>query len=308
MDLKQLEYLLSVVEHGSISAAARALDARQPTMSVALKNLEEELETTLFHRDPRGISLTDAGQTLVRGAREILTRVSETREAVQGLERDDIGHFHIGYPDALGAYFLPSFLRSFLQGAPGIQISLESGPGSPNVRRRVLERDVDFGLGVNLEPHPDLVMVPLYRDGVELYVGGDEAAPANLVEACLRIRRGPLIVSRRSTSLDDLLRRLQVDEILPDRVLDCGDLQLVRSLVKEGLGVGLLPRRVARHGQEAELRMLHRGLPGVPELVHLIYRADRHRTKAAMRLKDALLEYGRSLQATDPGDQSILPP
>lgn len=308
MDLKQLQYFLAVIEHGSISAAARALNARQPTLSVALKNLEEGLETTLFHRDPRGISLTDSGERLAAGARTILDQLETIREAVNGLENDDLGRFTIGYADALGAYFLPAFLRRFLERAPGVQVVLESGPGSEDVRTRVLERDTDFGLGVNLEPHPDLVMVPLYRDGVELYVGGTEKPTRNLVEACLRIKKGPLILSRRSSDVDDLLRRLRADEIMPERVLDCGDLQLVRSLVKEGLGVGMLPRRVARYGDDSELRVLHPGLPGVPELVHLIYRADRHRTRAAMRLKDDLLEYGRSLQASDPGDQSILPP
>lgn len=308
MDLKQLEYFLAVAENGSISAAARSLGVRQPTLSISLKNLEESLDATLFHRDTRGISLTPSGQRLVERAHEMLALAKRARDEITGLEEDDVGAFAVGYADALGAYFLPSFMRSFLEAAPGIEISLRSGPSSVDVRQLVLERHVDFGLGVNLEPHPDLVMVPLYRDGIEVYVSADEPEPRNIVEACMRIKRGPLILSGVSSSVQDLLGRFAADEVLPARVLDCGDLQLVRSLAREGLGVALLPRRVARHGSEDELRVLFPGLPGMPELVHLIYRADRHRTRAAMRLKDDLLAYGKSLQSSDPGEHSILPP
>lgn len=308
MELRQLEYFLAVAEHGSISAAARAIQARQPTLSVSLKNLEETLGATLFHRDARGISLTPSGERLAERARAILELANTTKDEVKGIERDDVGSFSVGYPDALGAYFLPDFMRRFLDGAPGIEIALHSGPSSADVRRLVLERDVDFGLGVNLEPHPDLVMLPLYRDGVQVYVSSQEPSPSNVVEACMRIKRGPLILCRRSTSVDELLARFGSDEVLPNRVLDCGDLQLVRSLAREGLGVAFLPRRVARDGVEGELKVLLPALPGVLEVVHLIYRGDRHRTRAAMRLKDDLVEYGRSLQEWDPGDQSILPP
>lgn len=307
MDLKQLEYFLAVVENGSISAAARALDARQPTLSVSLKNLEDTLGSTLLHRDARGVKLTASGKVVETAAREVFETLERARGEVSGLEDDEVGEFTVGCNDAVGAYFLPSFMRSFLEATPNVHISLWSG-SNPEVRDAVVSRAIDFGLSVNAEPHPDLVMVPLYRDGVELYVSAEETPPRNSVDAFLRIKRGPLIISRRASRIADLITRLESDEALPERVLDCGDLQLVRSLVKEGLGVGLLPRRVARHGNEEELRRLHPKLPGVPEVVYLLYRADLHRTRAALRLKDSLLLYGRTLQNTNPGEHSILPP
>lgn len=307
MDLTQLRYFLAVAEHGSISGAARALDARQPTLSVSLKNLEEDLGSTLFHRDARGITLTASGRLLRDSASDIFERLERTRAELSGLEQEDVGEFTVGCNDALGAYFLPSFMRGFLVRAPRVHISLWSG-SNPEVRDAVVERAIHFGLCVNPEAHPDLVMVPLYRDGLQLYVASEEPEPRTLIEAYVRVRRGPLIVSRRASPVTHLLARLESDEVLPERTLDCGDLQLVRTLAKEGLGVALLPRRVARHGSPEELRVLHPKLPGVPEVIHLLYRADLHRTRAAMRLKDDLLEYGRSLQASDPGEHSILPP
>lgn len=307
MEIKQLEYFLAVAEHGSISAAARALDARQPTLSVSLKNLEDTLGATLFHRDTRGITLTSSGKLVQEAAQQIFEVVERTKAAISGLEEGDAGEFIVGCNDALGAYFLPTFMRGFLSKEPRVLISLWNG-SSQEVRDAVVERTIDFGLSVNPHPHPDLVMVPLYRDGIQAYVAATEPSPKTVVEGFMCIRNGPLIVSRRASQITDLLARFEADDVLPPRILECGDLQLVRSLAKEGLGVALLPRRVARHGAEDDLKVLHAQLPGVPELVYLIYRADLHRTKAAMRLKDDLLSYGRTLQASDPGEHSILPP
>ena len=307
MDFNQLRYFLAVAEHGSISAAARAVQARQPTLSVAIKNLEEDLNATLFHRDSRGVSLTASGRVLRDAAQEVFETLGRVRQRVSGLETEDVGEFVIGCNEALGAYFLPEFMLDFLRTAPQIQLRLWNGSSSA-VRDAVLDRKVDFGLSVNPEPHDDLVMVKLYRDGIELFVSSKEPVINNRMQALVRVRKGPLIAATRVRQVQDLIARFKADNVMPDRYLDCGDLQLVRSLAVAGLGVALLPRRVAADGDPTLLRRLHPELPGFPDTIYLLYRADLHRTQAALKLKDALVEYGRSLQTGDPNEGSILPP
>lgn len=306
MDLTQLKYLVGVIEHGSITKAARELNASQPTVSVALKNLEEELDTTLLHRDSRGVSMTEAGRVLRDSALEVFEVLERARAKISDLETEVVGNFTIGCNEALGAYFLPQFMTSFLERAPHVQLSLWTGT-SPQTREAVIDRRVDFGLVVNPEPHPDIVIVKLFRDGIEVFVAESEPTPKNLVAALARVRQGPLIASRRIGPVRDILARFDADDALPERILDCGDLHLVRSLAAAGLGVALLPRRVAQT-REGELKRLHPALPGFPDIISLIYRADLHRTQGAMKLKDALVEYGRSLSANDPNEDSILPP
>ncbi len=307
MDFNQLRYFLAVAEHGSISAAARAVQARQPTLSVAIKNLEEDLGATLFHRDSRGVSLTASGRVLRDSAQEVFECLERVRQRVSGLETDDVGEFVVGCNEALGAYFLPNFMQDFLRASPRIQIRLWNGT-SAAVRDAVIERKVDFGLCVNPEPHDDLVMVKLYRDGIELFVSSREPPVANRIQALARVRRGPLIAATRIRQVQDLIARFKADDVMPERHLDCGDLQLTRALAAAGLGVALLPRRVAANGDPTELRRLHPELPGFPDTIYLLYRADLHRTQAALKLKDALVEYGRTLKAGDPNEGSILPP
>ena len=307
MELTPLRQFLAVAEHGSMSAAARALDVRQPTLSAAIKNLEEELEATLFLRDSRGVTLTASGRALRAAAQGMLEVLERAKTEISGLETEDVGDFIVGCHASLGAYFLPDFLQHFLTVAPGIGVSVLNAT-SGSIRDAVLDRSVDFGLVVNPEPHPDLVMVELYRDGIELYVSSAEPERTQLVQALLRVRKGPLIAARRIPQVRDLLARLRADNALPDRVIDGGDLQLVRSLAVGGLGVALLPRRVALQGTPGQLRRLHRELPGFPDTIFMLYRADLHRTRAALRLKDALVQHGRGLRATDPHEDSILPP
>lgn len=307
MELTPLRQFLAVAEHGSMSAAARDLEVRQPTLSAAIKNLEEELGTTLFHRDSRGVRLTASGRALRGAAQEVFEVLERARAEIGGLETAEVGRFVIGCHQSLGAYFLPRFLQQFLRRAPKVEVTVHNASSS-EIRDAVLDRTVDFGLVDNPEPHPDLVMLELYRDGIELYVSAAEPEVRDRMQALLRVRRGPLIAARRVPQVKDLLARLKADNALPDRVLDVGDFALVRSLATSGLGVAMLPRRVARDGPPGQLRRLHRELPGYPDTIHMLYRADLHRTRAALDLKDALVRYGRSLRATNPHEDSILPP
>lgn len=307
MELTPLRQFLAVAEHGSMSAAARALEVRQPTLSAAIKNLEEELGATLFHRDSRGVRLTASGRALREGAQEMFEVLERTRTQIGGLETEGVGKFVIGCHQSLGAYFLPRFLHQFLREMPRIEVSVHNASSSA-VREAVLEREVDFGLVVNPEVHDDLVMVELFRDGIELYVASEEPEITEHMQALLRVRKGPLVAARRIPQVRDLIARLEADHALPERVIDVGDLALVRSLAVSGIGVAMLPRRVALNGPPGQLRRLHRSLPGFPDTIYMLYRADLHRTRAALDLKDALARYGRSLRASDPAEDSILPP
>ena len=82
---------------------------------------------------------------------------------------------------------------------------------------------------------------------------------------------------------------------MPRRTLSCGDFELVKSLTLAGVGVGMLPRRVAAYGHPGKLTRLHPDLPFFPDVITLVYHGEMHRTRAAMRLKDALVAHGKEL-------------
>lgn len=305
MDLNALRQLQAIAECGTISAAARRLHVSQPSLTQSIQRLEGSLDSQLLLRDSKGAKLTDSGRVLIDAARQVFEILDRAEQRIRALEEEDLGEFSIGCHESLGAYFIPDFMAGFLRAAPGIVVNLWNGP-SARVQAAVLERTIDFGLVVNPELHPDLVVVELYRDGVEAYVSAAEPAVRNLAEAEKRIGRGPLIYAGRIQQCRDIIARLVARGCMPERRLECGDLEMVKSLVVVGLGVALLPRRVAANGTRGALRRLHAGLPGYPDTIHLVYRSDFHRTRAALRLKDALVAHGRSLQGSDPREDSFV--
>ncbi|MFO0608941.1 MAG: LysR family transcriptional regulator [Polyangiales bacterium] len=294
MHLTHLRYVQAIARHRSLSAAARALGVSQPTLTGAVKSLEEELRTTIVLRGRDGVRLTAAGEALVRHAGEVLATVERMEHEIRGLEGDAQGRFVLGCHESLGAYFLPGFMRGFLDAYARIELTLWNGT-SPAVRDAVLAREVHYGLLVNPIAHPDLVLVKLFHDAMDFFVCVDEPPTPSLAEARARVRRGPLVYAGRVPQCQELIQRLSADDTPPSRLLSCGDLELVKSLTLGGLGVGVIPRRVAAYGHPGRLRRLHPELPHIPDTIYLAWRADLHRTAAALRVKESIVEYARTL-------------
>ena len=329
MDLKDLRYFASIAESGSMTAAAKNLHVSQPTLTVAMQNLEEQLKTQLFVRERSGVRLTATGEELLKHALEVFRLLEHAEQRVKGLESEDEGTFIIGSNESLGAYFLPDFMARFLRDHPGIELLL-SNESSALVRDSVVERRVNFGIVVNPHPHPDLVIVEMFHDAMDVMVAEDAPPPSRPLAALLalqiaasgdddehapptqrvswvdsgdpafmaakhRLIAGPLIYAGRVKQCQDLVDQLAGAGLLSMRKLVCGDLELVKSLALAGIGPALIPRRVAEYGHPGKLVRLHPSLPFIPDTICLLYRADMHRTKAAMRVKDELVAYGKRL-------------
>lgn len=292
--LEHLRYFQAVARCGSLSAAARVLQVSQPGLTAVIKQLEQNFGTKLLVRLRTGVSLTSTGEEFLRFTNESLARLEEVEHRIKGLESDDVGNFLIGCHESLGAYFLPQWMTRFLESNPRIQLSLSNAP-SRAVLDATVERSVHFGLVVNPDPHPDLVQVRLFRDAVDLFVA--DGPPDDLESAKERLRRGPLIFAGRILQSVQIIDQLAAMKALPQRLLPCGDLELVKSFALAGLGVAVLPRRVARYAQEGRLRRLHPALPFIPDEIHLLFRGDAHRTRAFLITKDAIVAHGRALDA-----------
>ena len=96
MELRQLEYYVAVVQHGSILQAASALNLSQPPLSVAMKQLEQELGTPLFFRGARRIQLTAAGERFYQRALDILSLTEDTRREITGYAQGQGGVLRLG--------------------------------------------------------------------------------------------------------------------------------------------------------------------------------------------------------------------
>jgi DNA-binding transcriptional LysR family regulator len=150
---------------------------------------------------------------------------------------------------------------------------------------------VHFGLIVNSLPHPDLVLTRLYRDAVDIMALAEPAAGAGgraprgapgkhpkaptLADAQARLKAGPLIYAEHFPASEELIRRLSGEGLMPNRVLVCGDLEQVKSLALAGIGVALLPRRVAAYGQAGRLCASTPPSPFSPDIIYRFTAATR---------------------------------
>lgn len=295
MELYQLRYLLAVARAGSFTGAARELRTSQSTLSTAVAKLEESVGAALFLRTRDGVVPTEAGALLLDRAAALLAQVDRAVEELRDLETAIRGRFVIGCHDSLGAYFLPPLLRGFHERLPAVELQIWNG-SSMEVRDAVVRREVHFGLVVNTLPHLDLVLVDCFQD--EIQVLGLEGPCATLAEAEAVLKRGPLVWPARAP-FDDVVRRLASRQLVPERRLPVGDLGLARSLALAGIGPAVLPRRVAEAGEDGppRLRRLHPDLPAFRDQIHLVWRADLHRTRASARVREEILARGRALDA-----------
>jgi DNA-binding transcriptional LysR family regulator len=293
LDVTLLRYFEAIARHGSLTGAARALDVTQPALSAALRRLETGLETTLFERTREGMTVTSTGEELLHHATEILASIERAEEAVRGLETGERGRFVVGCPESLGIYFLPRLIAQVAREMPGVELAIWTGR-SRDVERAVIRREVQFGLVARPLPHPDLVQVDLFEDHTGLFVRrpGETSAAAGR----RRLRRGPLLYVEGLPQTQELLAQLDADGAVPEHRLPCGSLELVKSLAAAGVGIGVLPARVAASAARPLVR-LWASAPSVPDMIRLVYRGDFHRTRAATHLKEMIVSARQSAGA-----------
>ncbi len=120
IDLRQLQYLVVVVEEGQITRAAQRLHVAQPALSQAISRLESQLGVRLLERLPRGVEPTPAGEAFVEKAREALSAVEAAEDAVHPWARSE-ARLALGFLAVLGPMARP-WLRRFITGHPGVEL------------------------------------------------------------------------------------------------------------------------------------------------------------------------------------------
>ncbi len=271
--LRQLEYLVAAAQHGGAARAAQALHVSQPSISKAIAELEALWDERLFVRlHARGLELTAAGAARVRQARAVL-RQAESLLAPRAVALE--GRLRVGCLSTLGPRYLPDILSRLRTAHPAIEVQLVEGDIESLTRQ--LERgslDVallyDLGLarGVRLEPVADLRPYALLPWGHAL------ASRPRL--RLTELAREPLILIGLPHSRDYFLSLFRAAGVTPRIAHESPSMEMVRTLVANGLGVSLLTTRPARDTGYDDKRIACRALHGSlqPQSVVLAYPAD----------------------------------
>jgi DNA-binding transcriptional LysR family regulator len=148
VELRHLRYVIAAAEHGSFRRAARVLGVRESAVSRRIRDLEEELGSSLFIRQPSGVVLTYAGKRFVRQARRVLAQVEDAAKDVGAIGRGENGVVRIGLFSSLAAGFLAELIQAYDADHAGVRLDfVEGGPEDhvPAIRQHRL--DIAFLIG-----------------------------------------------------------------------------------------------------------------------------------------------------------------
>lgn len=297
MTLTELKYIVAVAREKHFGHAAEACFVAQPTLSVAIKKLEDELGITLFERGGSEISMTPLGVQIVAQAERVLEQTAAIKELAKQNKDPLVGPFRLGIIYTIAPYLLPPLVKTIIERVPQMPLVLQE-----NFTVKLLEllRQGELDAIVVALPFPDqgLAVQPVYDEPFVV------AVPKHHAWA-----------ERASVSTDDLKSetmlllgnghcfRDQVLEVCPEmsrfsttgdgiaRTFEGSSLETIRHMVASGIGITVLPQASVPDMQATDgmLRYIPFAKPAPSRRVVLAWRKSFTRGAAIEAVRQALL-------------------
>lgn len=247
MDLRKLEIFVSVAKHQSFSHAALALHMAQPAVSIAIRKLEEEFNTSLFERNNRTIQLTHEGQLALEKAKAILQQVSEFKSSMGELDGMLRGELSIACPSMLATYYFPTLLGEFLGQHTGLTASINQA-GTQTIPNMIMQDEVELGVINQTSYQSGLEVIPLVTQDIVLCV--NEQHPLNQKKSVHihQLTDVPMVLYQSDYFIRQQFDQLcQQHKVTPDIRMQCNFLPLLTSMVNNNfaatVGLEMMPQQ-----------------------------------------------------------------
>ena len=261
MDIRQLRYFTTVVEEGTVSAAAKVLFMSQPPLSAQIQALERELGVALVDRSGRQMRPTEAGRILYARARDILDVCASVKSEMEDIRKGAAGAMRLGVVSSICGSFLFQWMKDFCSGHPGVRLELWEAD-TYRLLEMVQNRQVELAFVRTPFAAPELTVLPLRREplcavGLPDFLGSTPIDGISLLE----LSKHSLLIYRRWEQI--LLSAFQKEGLMPDIFCIGDDSRTILSLAKAGFGVGVVPLSILEEniGSLLYRRILH------PELI-----------------------------------------
>ncbi|UQZ82246.1 HTH-type transcriptional activator CmpR [Paenibacillus konkukensis] len=239
---------------GSLTQAAKALFLTQPSVSHAIKQLEDSFGVTLFYRNSKGVALTHEGAVLYSYIEQSQILISLAEKKMAELKNLDSGELKIGGSDSLFKHYLLPFLEDFHRQHPGITLSLIHGT-TPEVITFLKEGRIDLGVVRMPIVDPQLEV----REGIQLQdcfvAGAHYAELKNKTMSFDMLLQYPIILFSRNSRARMAVTELFHDygyELKPE--IEVGSVDLLIELARKGLGISYVTREfVSKELEEGSL-------------------------------------------------------
>jgi DNA-binding transcriptional LysR family regulator len=279
-----LQYFVEVARRENISRAAQTIGISQPSLSQALQRLEQNIGERLLIRHKKGVLLTRAGEEVHYHAQALLEQWADIKDKALDRIHEVQGEFVIGCHASVartaGSYFMPQLMQDY----PDLSIKFKHDL-SRHITEQVIDLKIDVGIVVNPIQHPDLVIVPLAKDYISLWIHGEgEYALQNHKNG-----KGVIICDPALLQSQSIMKQLSSGKIKYGRVIETSDLNVVSELTAHGCGIGVMPESTAQKAR-APLRRIA-AAPSYDDQHCLIYRIENKSVRSIQVIGDAVKKY-----------------
>ena len=247
MQLRQLEYFQMVSKMKSMRKTADLLNVSQPSISVAIKKLEEELGVSLIERNAKKFQLTQEGSIFLERTNEILDRVHYSAAQMSDYRSDHLGTIKIGITPIVGAIIFAEIFEKFHSQYPHFKATfIEEGS---LVIRELLEKDeIDLGMMILPGKVPGLEKIIIAIEPIHVcFANNDHPLSGCSSVSFARLQNYPFVLFKEDTySRQMVLAECEKHQISPDIVFSSRQVETIISLVEAGTGIALLPERIVR--------------------------------------------------------------
>lgn len=291
MDLDQLHTFLEIVRLKSFSKAAQTCYRTQPAISAQVRQLEQELNTTLFERLGTKIALTAAGRIFAEYAEQILDLRRRAQDTINELERVPKGELIIAANEATCIYVLPEVFSYYKKLFPNVQLSVDRSYGA-RVVEAVLDNLADFGITQLPVQEKRLQVAGIHSDEVKLIAPPGHPLASKRSVLARDLIPHPILLPKSGTTRSRLNVWAEAveDELQISMELDSSE--MIKRFVMAGLGLSFLAAsNCAEEVSSGRMAVVSLGPEPMIRKLGLIYRKDKALSKAALGFIQVILEH-----------------
>jgi len=241
MDLRQLEILQAIADTGSFTACGRKLHVSQSAISRQIALLEEELGEPLFLRIGRKVRMTPAAEALVQLGQRVSQDVRETVASVTDRTRELRGTLRLSGGMTVCLYIFPTLVKQLRRSHPKLDVKMMVATAGRSVEE-IRAGHVDTGLLTLPVDEADLVTLPVLREELLLVtMPGHPLAKRKKISA-QDIAGEPFVAFEAGSGTRRVIDRFFLSEnIEPNIVMETENVEIIKAMVKTGLGIGIVP-------------------------------------------------------------------
>jgi DNA-binding transcriptional LysR family regulator len=242
--LQQMEALISLVEEGSFSRAAKKMLLTQPALTKNIQNIEDLLSVRLVNRSITGISLTAEGKIIYEYAKRLVKLRNEATQKILTLHENTGGSIYITASTIPATYILPRALSAFRKNHSDIRVYIKTAD-SEEAMNMVLDREAEIGCIGKKPQNKKLAAEPLWKDRLVLAVAKGHRWLKKKYIAANELREEPFIAREKGSATRDVLESyLKETKAISLSQLDvCGELgssEAIKEAIIAGLGVSII--------------------------------------------------------------------